>query len=686
MTPTAPSPFAVRGIVEGFYGNPWTHEQRLELLGFMASRGLNTFVYTPKDDPLVRRAWRAPYEGRELRRLNELVNRALATGVDFVYCVSPGLSMRYSDESDLDARRASSRPWRRSASQAFGLLFDDIPRELQHAEDRAAFDTLADAHVSVANHVADRLGQRTRLMVCPTVYWGYGTEPYLVGLGEGLDPRIGLFWTGRAICSPTLDLADAATFARTTNRPATYWDNYPVNDVAMGYELHIGPYRGRDPHLWRASTGIIANGMELFESSRIPFATIADYLQDPEGYDPETSWQRALRDVAGDADVEAYALFADNVRSSCLAVDDAPIVGRAVEAFLFRVEHGEAAAAAQDLGALADRMLAAADHLLRGPVVNRALIEEARPWLVGFELGAQAIHRIAELAANGRLGATRGSALRPFLVRPRNAKVRVFGNALDRTLAELTGTHVRPGIADAGRTGTRRLTLHRLFVVEKLQAVSRLNAGRRPIGRAAARSRVDGVAGDRVLRVAGSLLDQTAGAALASGVVGVLGAVWVPLEPLEPPEPEPPPWSGQSCPLAWFGRPDGLVVPPPGLVPVLGAVPLPPVDGCVVVEGDGLADGSAAMTTAVPPTANSPTMSNADAAARRENDRRVGRGAAGGGVSRDGLNSVIEVSARSAGWWFGSAVPSIGSPPSVRAVPVVARHMPDGRPRPLRAS
>ena len=63
MTPTRASPFAVRGVLEGFYGNPWTHEQRLELLGFMASRGMNTFVYAPKDDPLVRRDWRSAYVG-----------------------------------------------------------------------------------------------------------------------------------------------------------------------------------------------------------------------------------------------------------------------------------------------------------------------------------------------------------------------------------------------------------------------------------------------------------------------------------------------------------------------------------------------------------------------------------------------------------------------------------------------
>ena len=139
----------------------------------------------------------------------------------------------------------------------------------------------------------------------------------------------------------------------------------------MGYELHIGPYRGRDPLLWRSSTGIVANGMELFEASLIPFATIADYLRDPEGYDPEASWRRAMRDVVGEADLEAFALFADNVRSSCLSADDAPIVvGGAGGRTMFRVDQGDAAGAAADLRDLADRLLAAAAHLLRGPVAE----------------------------------------------------------------------------------------------------------------------------------------------------------------------------------------------------------------------------------------------------------------------------------------------------------------------------
>ncbi len=339
---------------------------------------------------------------------------------------------------------------RRSVSTTSGCCWTTSHGTLQHPEDQSAFSDLADAHVHVVRTGCSAdLGPCGRLTVCPVVYWGTGTEPYLVRLGAGIDPRIGLYWTGRAICSATLDLADAATFARSTNRPPTYWDNYPVNDVAMGYELHIGPYRGRDPHLWRAADGMVANGMELFESSKIPIATIADYLRAPETYDPEVSWRQAMRDVVGEADLDAFALFADNVRSSCLCADDAPIVTHALESFLFRIDRGGAAdglAAAAELGALADRLAAAAAHLLRGPVVNRALMDEARPWLVAFEVGAQAIRAIADLPplATG-WSPTERPCLRPFLVRLRRARVRVFGDVLEMALADLSGTMFRPG-------------------------------------------------------------------------------------------------------------------------------------------------------------------------------------------------------------------------------------------------
>jgi hyaluronoglucosaminidase len=439
------SPFAVRGVVEGFYGRPWSHQQRLDLIPFLADRGMNTFVYAAKDDPLVRRDWRTPYDGTALERLAELHGQCREHGLDLVWCISPGLSIRYSDDRDVSDLRSKLDSVAALGIDRFGLLLDDIPMELQHARDRAAFGSLAEAHAALVGRAYTGLRPGSRLVVCPTVYRGTGSEPYLVALAARIDPSIDLFWTGRQICSPTLDLADATAFQDSTNRAVNWWDNYPVNDVAMGYELHIGPYRGRDPRLWRASRGIVANGMELYESSKIAFATIADYLRSPATYDPETSWRAALRDVVGEADLDAFTLFADNVRSSCLSDEDAPILGQALESFRFELEHGDGIAAARDLCTFADRMLGAADRLLRGPVTNAALIEEVRPWLAGFELGGRAIRRIAELAAEGRLEAEGAVELLPYQVKLRRARVRVFGDVLEMTLSDLTGRMFRPG-------------------------------------------------------------------------------------------------------------------------------------------------------------------------------------------------------------------------------------------------
>ena len=184
MSGAAASPFAVRGMIEGFYGNPYTHEQRLELVDFLAAHGMNTFVYGPKDDPLVRARWRDPYDGgATCIAWRSSSNRCHARDVQLVYCVSPGLSIRYSDRDDMDALVAKLASVADLGVDAFGLLLDDIPLELQHAEDRVAFSDLAEAHVDVIRTLASTLGPDRLLAVCPTVYWGRGDETYLARAG-----------------------------------------------------------------------------------------------------------------------------------------------------------------------------------------------------------------------------------------------------------------------------------------------------------------------------------------------------------------------------------------------------------------------------------------------------------------------------------------------------------------------
>ena len=74
----------IRGVIEGFYGTPWSHDERLDLIRFCADEGFDTWVHAPKDDPYHRERWREPYPDDELTRLAELRRiavRSLAAAV-----------------------------------------------------------------------------------------------------------------------------------------------------------------------------------------------------------------------------------------------------------------------------------------------------------------------------------------------------------------------------------------------------------------------------------------------------------------------------------------------------------------------------------------------------------------------------------------------------------------------------
>jgi hyaluronoglucosaminidase len=429
------SRFAIRGVIEGFYGQPWSHQVRLDMLAFLGDTGFNAFFYSPKDDPHLRARWREPYGEKALARLRELVDAAGRHGLDFFYGISPGLTMRYSSGADLDALLAKLDQVRALGVTRFGLLLDDIPPRLAHPADRDAFADLVDAHVHVTNAVHAALAGRdadTTLVVCPTVYWGTGEEEYLRRLGRGLPAAVDIFWTGPAICSPRLTAADAATFARTALRPPLYWDNYPVNDVAMTHELHIGPYRGREDILHRFSAGVFANGMTHPEASKIAFATIGDYLSDPAGYDPERSWLAAITRVAGEADAPAVRHFADNVRTSCLSADDADELAEVLDAYRFELLFGDPAAAHARLAAHAAAMQATARQLLDG-MHNHALRVDLDRWLRKYARGADALAAVARAADDAERSAL-AARLRGELDADRT---RVFGDVLDMFLAEL---------------------------------------------------------------------------------------------------------------------------------------------------------------------------------------------------------------------------------------------------------
>ncbi len=60
--------FKMRGVIEGFYGEPWSHQNRIDLINFCGRNKMNTYWYAPKDDPYHREKWREDYPEEEIEK------------------------------------------------------------------------------------------------------------------------------------------------------------------------------------------------------------------------------------------------------------------------------------------------------------------------------------------------------------------------------------------------------------------------------------------------------------------------------------------------------------------------------------------------------------------------------------------------------------------------------------------
>ncbi|MGC1213733.1 MAG: protein O-GlcNAcase [Micromonospora sp.] len=396
----------VRGTVEGFYGPPWSHPERLAHLRFSAQVGLNTYVYAPKNDPYHRARWQDPYPAREFTQLTELAGTAAALGVRFVYAISPGLTMRYADDADYRALIAKATTLWEVGVRSFALFFDDVPAELTRPDELDRWPG-AGAAGAAHGHTCARFagflaaqGVREPLLVCPTDYAGTDATPYREQFARTAPSDVIVAWTGRDIVVDQVSRDDVDRAVASYRRRVVLWDNFPVNDYDPG-RLFLGPLTGRTTDVDGSGlVGVLANPMLQAVPSRIPLVTVADWARDPDGYDPATSARRALATVAGGGAADLAPLV-----RSCSAwppsAEQDPELGRAVDGTL-----------AGEPGAL-DVLTVRLDELARGcqaVAEPENLVSALRPWLLAGMATAEAGLTAARLLRATTAGDTGGPA------------------------------------------------------------------------------------------------------------------------------------------------------------------------------------------------------------------------------------------------------------------------------------
>ena len=285
---------------------------RMALLEFGVARGMNTYLYAPKDDPYHRKLWRQPYPQRKWRQLVRLIRHAQKNKIDFVYGFHPGEGLCFSEQEPLRILFKKAQRFYDAGVRTFAVLFDDIPSGLKYAQDRRRFkNSLAEAEATFLKRIIEAQPtewKNVEWWICPSCYsddkllervFGKFELDFLETLAEYLPAQVACFWTGPRVVPKEITVTHMRRIAKRVKHPLILWDNYPVNDLSMANELHIGPLQGRDPRLPEIVYGYLNNPLLQEELSFLPLATCFDYAAAPLSYASERSWNRAVKERFG---------------------------------------------------------------------------------------------------------------------------------------------------------------------------------------------------------------------------------------------------------------------------------------------------------------------------------------------------------------------------------------------------
>ena len=298
-----------RGVVEGFYGRPWTQQERMDALAFLGDVKMNTYVYSPKDDPYLRERWRDPYPPDRFREVQQLIQQAQDHHVRFTYALSPGPSICFSDPNDWRALTTKMQAMYDAGVRDFSIPFDDItydrwncPQDQAHygpPSPAAAGRAQAELLNRVQREFLDQHGGSQPLQTVPTEYSDMDESPYKAALRE-LDPRVQTLFTGNGVVPAGITKQDARRAAQIWGRKPLLWDNYPVNDFdAARGRLLLGPYDRRQPGLSLRMVGDLVNPMNQAAASRVAAFGAADFAWNDAGFDAQRSWNQAAQYLAG---------------------------------------------------------------------------------------------------------------------------------------------------------------------------------------------------------------------------------------------------------------------------------------------------------------------------------------------------------------------------------------------------
>lgn len=296
---SAEKPFL--GIVEGFYGTPWSWEARESYCSFLKDSGYSFYIYAPKGDRTLRRGWTERWPDGFLRELGRFRDTCRKHGIQFGIGLSPyEVYLDYNAEKKAQLVEKVRYMDEVLEPDILGALFDDM---------RGDLPGLADLQCRILGDVLE-VCKSKRIIFCPTYYsldpilerlFGPPPSGYFSALGSSIDRKVDIFWTGPAICSTEYPRDHLEWIGNLLRRKPFIWDNYPVNDDEQRSPLlQIDAFTNRPSELVSLTSGHAVNPMRQPWLSQIPLRTLPMSYDEGSEYDPRKAFAKAVKSICGE--------------------------------------------------------------------------------------------------------------------------------------------------------------------------------------------------------------------------------------------------------------------------------------------------------------------------------------------------------------------------------------------------
>lgn len=301
-----------RGFIEGYYGNPWSTEDRVNLMTWGGYYKLNAYFYAPKDDPKHRTKWNELYTDEELEsKIRPLAEAGNASKCRFVYALHPfpsGNNFRFDTDAhyneDLAKLKAKFKQVIDAGVRQIAILADDFVNPGAANEVRL----LNDMSTWLAEVKQEYPDMKMTLPFVPYDYMGNGSSSELQAL-KSVPENVQIVMTGGRVWGEVTNNF-TTTFTNNVGRGPFMWINWPCSDNSHKHLIMGGNstflHGGVDASKIQ---GIMLNPMQQSEPSKVAIFANASYawnIWDTDA-DADQTWEDAFSFVDHNSAVETEA-------------------------------------------------------------------------------------------------------------------------------------------------------------------------------------------------------------------------------------------------------------------------------------------------------------------------------------------------------------------------------------------